>query len=155
MRRVAPGLCLLFALVWLLGSYDCAPNHPPPESAKPPAASPTPAPTKPDVPIAADTTAPPALGDYVKVEELPEVLEKVAPIYPEAARAARIDGVVMVQALVGKDGNVRDVLVVRSIPELDGAAKECVRQWKFKPAKDDHGQPVTVWVAVPIKFSLH
>jgi TonB family protein len=50
---------------------------------------------------------------------------------------------------------VHDVRVVKSIPELDGAAMACMRQWKFKPAKDEHGQPVTVWVGVPIKFTLH
>ena len=94
-------------------------------------------------------------SDYVYVQVLPEVISKVAPDYPEAARAARIQGVVTVQALVGKDGAVQDARVVRSIPELDGAAKACVQQWKFKPAMDDHGRPVTVWVGVPIKFSLH
>ena len=130
-----------------------------PAAARPPSAAPpaigTPPPTPSVVEIATDTTGLPRQGDYVYVQELPEAITRVAPDYPEAARAARIDGTVMVQALVGKDGAVQDVRVVKSIPELDGAAKACVRQWKFKPAKDDHGQPVTVWVGVPIKFTLH
>jgi protein TonB len=157
MRRIGPGLCLLLSLAWLLGADACGlDSTPAPKSPKPPPASSKPNTTEiMPAPEVVDSTGLPAQGDYVYVKELPEALEKVAPIYPEAARAARIDGTVMVQALVGKDGSVRDVRVVKSIPELDGAAKECVRQWKFRPAKDDHGQPLTVWVAVPIKFSLH
>jgi len=49
---------------------------------------------------------------------------------------------------------VVDTKVVKSIPMLDAAAVACVRQWIFKPALSK-GQPVSVWVAVPVKFSLH
>jgi len=76
----------------------------------------------------------PKFGDYVYVEELPEAIMRVPPKYPEAARAARAHGTVMVQALVRKDGSVGDVRVAKSIAGLDEAAMECVRQWKFKPA---------------------
>jgi len=95
----------------------------------------------------------PKFGDYVYVEELPEAATKVAPDYPEAARAAGVTGIVMVQALVRTDGTVGDVRVVKSIPPLDEAAKACVRQWTFKPALVA-GKPVAVWVGVPVKFSL-
>jgi TonB family protein len=43
---------------------------------------------------------------------------------------------------------------VKSIPGLDEAAMACLRQWRFKPALAK-GQPVVVWVGVPVKFSLH
>jgi protein TonB len=56
--------------------------------------------------------------------------------------------------LVGKDGFVKDTRVVKSIPELDDAAVASVRQWRFNPAYAN-GAPVAVWVAVPVKFSLH
>jgi TonB family protein len=95
----------------------------------------------------------PALGDYVYVEELPEALTKVPPAYPAEARRAKVEGTVLVQALVGKDGRVRDTKIVRSIPELDDAAVAAVRQWVFKPALAK-GSPVAVWVAVPVRFTL-
>lgn len=96
----------------------------------------------------------PKFGDYVYVEELPEAVTRVPPSYPDLAREAGVDGTVMVQALVGKDGKVKDVRVVKSIPMLDDAAKAAVRQWVFKPALSNN-KPVAVWVGVPVKFSLH
>jgi TonB family protein len=62
-----------------------------------------------------------------------------------------VEGTIMVQALVGKDGRVKDTKIVKSIPMLDQAAVDCVRQWVFKPALSKN-QPVAVWVAVPIRF---
>jgi protein TonB len=96
----------------------------------------------------------PKLGEYVFVEELPEALHKVPPDYPDDARRRGVQGTVMTQALVGRDGKVRDVKIVKSIPGLDEAAAQAVRQWEFKPALAK-GAPVAVWVAIPVKFSLH
>ena len=96
----------------------------------------------------------PKFGDYVYVEELPEPVTKVQPAYPDLAREAGVDGTVNVQALVGKDGKVKDVRVVKSIPMLDESAKAAVRQWVFKPALSNN-KPVAVWVAVPIRFVLN
>jgi TonB family protein len=96
----------------------------------------------------------PAFGEYVYVEELPEVVNRVAPVFPQEARERRVDGTVQVQALVGEDGRVKEVRVTKSIPELDAAALAAVRQWIFKPALSK-GKPVAVWVAVPVRFSLN
>lgn len=96
----------------------------------------------------------PKFGDYVYVEELPEAVTRVAPQYPDIAREAGVDGTVLVQALVGKDGKVHDVRVQKSIPMLDASAIAAVKQWVFKPALSNN-KPVAVWVAVPVKFSLH
>lgn len=96
----------------------------------------------------------PAFGEYVYAEELPEAITRVPPNYPENARRASAEGTVIVQALVGRDGHVKDTRVVNSIPLLDEAAVQAVRQWVFKPAMAKH-QPVAVWVAIPVKFSLH
>ena len=96
----------------------------------------------------------PKFGEYVYVEELPEAVTKVSPIYPDLAREAGVDGTVLVQALVGKDGKVKDTKVVKSIPMLDANAVTAVKQWVFKPALSNN-KPVAVWVAVPVKFSLH
>ena len=96
----------------------------------------------------------PKFGEYVYVEELPEAVTKVTPVYPDLAREAGVDGTVLVQALVGKDGKVKDTKVVKSITMLDAAAESAVRQWVFKPALSNN-KPVAVWVAVPVKFTLH
>lgn len=95
----------------------------------------------------------PEPGEYLHVDELPVVIEKHAPAYPPEARRAGVEGTVMVQALVGRDGRVRDVRVVTSVPELDAAATASIRKWRFKPALAG-GRPVPLWVAVPVTFSL-
>jgi len=107
-------------------------------------------PNLPAPPVSGD----PKPGDYVYVEELPEAITRVPPNYPDEARRAGVQGIVMVQALVRRDGTVGDVKVTKSIPLLDQAAMESVRQWTFKPARAK-GEPIAVWVAVPIKFTLH
>src|SRR5215831_4698133 len=104
--------------------------------------------------IAPPSDALPAFGEFVNVEELPEPITKVPPDYPEIARASGTEGTVMLQALVGKDGKVKDVRVVKSVPVLDDAAVKAVKQWVFKPALSNN-KPVAVWVAVPVRFSLH
>ncbi len=92
-------------------------------------------------------------GEPPYFEQLPEAIAKVEPTYPEIALEAGIDGEVTVKALVGRDGSVVDVRVVKSIPMLDAAAIRCARQWRFKPAIVD-GKPVAVWVAIPLRFVL-
>jgi protein TonB len=119
------------------------------------AVSPGPATDGKDIVVAPpDDDALPKFGDYVYVEELPEAITKVQPIYPDMAREANVDGTVLVQALVGKDGRVKDVKVVKGLPMLDASAVTAVKQWIFKPALSNN-KPVAVWVAVPVRFSLH
>ena len=103
--------------------------------------------------IAPPSDALPAFGEYVYVEELPEAISKAQPEYPDIARQSSMEGTVVVQALVGKDGKVKDTKVVKSVPVLDDAAVAAVKKWVFKPALSNN-KPVAVWVAVPVKFSL-
>ncbi len=84
---------------------------------------------------------------------LPQVIRKVPAAYPPAARRDRIEGTVVVQALVGKEGRVRETKITHSVPALDAAAVRSVRRFVFKPAVSN-GKPVAVWVAVPVRFSL-
>ena len=93
----------------------------------------------------------PKFGDYVYVTELPVAIERAAPVYPDAARERGVSGTVMVQALVLADGSVAETRIVRSIPELDTAAAEAVRKWRFKPAMSGQN-PAAVWVGIPVKF---
>jgi TonB family protein len=103
--------------------------------------------------LAAANSNDPEPGDYIFVEELPEALRKVPPVYPEAARRQGVEGTVMVQALVGTDGLVKRTAIKDSIPPLDEAAMQAVRQWVFRPARTG-GAPIAVWVMVPVRFRL-
>ena len=96
----------------------------------------------------------PEPGQYVVVEKQPQPITRVAPRYPDEARESGVDGLVMVLALVGSDGLVKETSLAVSIPGLDEAALACVRQWKYQPALAN-GVPVTVWVPAPVRFSLH
>jgi TonB family protein len=90
--------------------------------------------------------------EYVYVEELPEPIRKVEPEYPDHFDQLDTKTVtVLTQVRVAADGHVEDARIVRSVPMLDGAALECVRQWLFRPAMSA-GRPVSVWVAVPVKW---
>jgi len=91
---------------------------------------------------------------FSAIDELPEATKRVAPIYPIEARTENVSGVVFAQALVGKDGAIRDVFVVSGPAALRDAALDAIWQWRFKPAVKDH-QPIAVWVIVPVKFTLH
>lgn len=92
-------------------------------------------------------------GEYRGMPDPPQAIRKVAPYYPEDARRRGIHGTVVVQALVGVDGIVKDMKIAKSIPALDRAAEACVWLWKFRPATWG-GTPVAVWVGVPVKFTL-
>ena len=75
----------------------------------------------------------------------------VDPIYPEAARSARVSGVVILEASIDVQGRVSDVRVLRSIPLLDRAALDAVRQWEYAPALLN-GAPVPVIMTVTMQF---
>ena len=78
---------------------------------------------------------------------------KIAVPYPDAARDAHVQGVVVVAALVCEHGRVVEVRMVRSIPLLDDAAMATVKQWLFEPIVVN-GKPASTWVSVPVRFSL-
>jgi TonB family protein len=80
----------------------------------------------------------------------------VAPTFPELAKVARLDGQVMLQAIVRKDGSVTDPAVIRSSrPNLgfEEAAIEAVRQWRYQPALQD-GTPVDVYITIEVDFEM-
>lgn len=95
----------------------------------------------------------PSFNEHPTADEAPEVVTRVPPAYPSEAMKAGVQGTVVVSVLVGKDGLVKDTRVTTSIPALDAAAQSAVRQWVFKPAKNE-GKPVAVWATIPIKFTL-
>jgi protein TonB len=78
---------------------------------------------------------------------------KVSPIYPALAKAARISGVVILQAVIGKDGSIEHLKAVSGHPMLVQSAIEAVSQWKYKPYFLN-GQPVEVDTQVTVNFVL-
>ena len=76
------------------------------------------------------------------------------PHYPEEARHARVQGVVILQTIIDKVGNVTDVSVLKGLPSgLTEAAVEAVSSWRFRPATLE-GKPVAVYYLVTVSFSV-
>jgi protein TonB len=83
----------------------------------------------------------------------PQKIHHVTPAYPAIAQAARISGTVTLEALIGEDGSVREVKVLRSVALLDAPAIDAVRQWRFTPTLLN-GVPVQVIMSVTVTFGL-
>jgi protein TonB len=85
----------------------------------------------------------------------PVLLSRIIPTYPEHARTLGVEGQVVLRFIVDESGRVeRDIKVIASIPMLDQAAIDAVRQWRFAPALDRSGNPVPAAVSVPLQFTL-
>jgi TonB family protein len=77
----------------------------------------------------------------------------VSPIYPDEALRARVQGVVIVEARIEADGRILHARILRSIPMLDQATLDAVKQWEFTPTLQD-GSPVPVMMTMTVQFSL-
>jgi protein TonB len=155
-------------------SPDSAPTH------APDTITPEPPPSVPFTPMnAADTGLPPGFGvdgggvvmtspqpppapepakpsGPVRVAELPEQPHKVIdvrPIYPDLARAAHVEGTVILEAVLDTTGHVTQLRVLRSVPLLDQAALDAVRQWRYSPSIY-YGKPVSVLMTITVRFTL-
>ncbi len=84
----------------------------------------------------------------------PEKINAPEPQYTEIARKARVQGVVIVQAIIDKEGNVTNVKVLKGLPMgLSEEATRAIQQWKFKPATLN-GKPVDVYYNLTVNFRL-
>ncbi|HEX5107188.1 MAG TPA: energy transducer TonB [Vicinamibacterales bacterium] len=83
----------------------------------------------------------------------PMKIKDVKPAYPPIAQSAKVSGVVILEAVIGADGKVLDVRVVRSVPLLDQAAIDAVRQWEFRPVLMN-GVPARVIMTMTVNFTL-
>lgn len=100
----------------------------------------------PDAPVA----APVRVGGDIKP---PKKIQDANPLYPDIARQARVQGIVILEAIIDPQGNVTNVRVLRSIPLLDQSAVEAVRRWKYEPTLLN-GVPVPIVMTVTVNFSL-
>ena len=128
---------------------------PPPPPPPPPAAQgtgqvPPPPPPPPSPSQMVDGVAPVRVGGSIKV---PTKLVNVPPVYPEEAKAAGVQGVVIIEAVIDPAGMVDQARVLRSIPMLDQAAVDAVKQWQFTPTMLN-GVPVPVIMTVTVNFTL-
>jgi protein TonB len=80
-------------------------------------------------------------------------IHMVQPQYPPLARQARIQGVVVLEALIGKDGTIQNLHVVSGHPMLTNAALEAVKEWRYKPYYLN-GEPVEVVTTINVNFTL-
>ena len=100
-----------------------------------------------------DAPPPPAavrVGGQIKE---PKKLKNVAPVYPDIAKQARVQGVVILECTISPQGKVTDVKVLRGIPLLDAAAIDAVKQWVYSPTLLN-GVPVPVIMTVTVNFRL-
>jgi protein TonB len=110
-----------------------------PEAPPPP---PPPAPARP---------TPVRIGGQLKQ---PQLIRRVDPEYPPLAVRARIQGIVILEATVGEDGNVQEVRLLRSAhPLLDPAAEAALRQWRYSPVVLND-TPVPFILTVTLSFFL-
>ena len=105
----------------------------------PPPPPPAPAPVKP-MPV----------GGLIKY---PQKVRDARPIYPPIAVAAKKEGLVLIEAIIATDGTVQNLRVIRSIPLLDQAALDAVKQWRFTPSTLN-GVPVPVILTITVDFKL-
>jgi protein TonB len=110
-----------------------------PDAVAPP---PPPPPVKPPEPV--------RIGGIIRA---PERIGYLSPVYPPIAQAARIQGVVIIEATIGIDGRVINARLLRSVAMLDEAALAAVRQWTYTPTTLN-GVPVPVIMTVTVNFQL-
>jgi serine/threonine-protein kinase len=109
-----------------------------------------------DLPAAAGNTpvAPTPVTAAADIVTQPVRVRGVDPVYPAPARAAQLEGNVLLQAVVGADGRVRNVTVLRSVhPLIDEAAKKAVQQYQYLPGQRN-GVPVAMTIRLTVSFRL-
>ena len=113
----------------------------------------------PDIGLVEDLPAPPPIDDGRPIEiggavVRPVPIDAPQPIYPEIARRARIEGVVLLSTILDKSGRVTDVKVTKDLPfGLGDAAAAAVARWRYRPATLN-GNPVAVYLQVTVTFTL-
>jgi protein TonB len=107
------------------------------------------------------TLAPPPVVDKQPIKPVqvggtvrqPIKTYNVDPVYPAMAQAARIQGLVIIEATLSEDGRVVNARILRSVPLLDQAALDAVRQWQYTPTTLN-GVKVPVIMTITVNFTL-
>lgn len=90
-----------------------------------------------------------------ELDQPPQTIVKVPPVYPYKAREMGIEGIVQIKVLVNTDGTVGQVQILGARPEgyFEKAVMRAVPNWKFNPGKIE-GNAVTAWVVTNVRFQL-
>jgi TonB family protein len=116
----------------------------------------------PRTPTPPQTVSPPSMPDQGQPVRFvvggaisePVKLEGPEPFYPNAAQRASIQGVVVLEAVIGTDGLVQDLKVLRPLPlGLSEAAEDAVKKWRYQPATLE-GEPLPVKYIITVRFKL-
>jgi len=83
-----------------------------------------------------------------------KLLQQPKPVYPALARSARVSGTVRLQAIIGRDGTIRNLQLVGGPPLLIAAALEAVSRWTYKPTLLNN-EPVEVFTEIEVNFTLN
>jgi protein TonB len=94
--------------------------------------------------------APIRVGGEIKE---PKKIKDAKVVYPQIAMTAKVQGYVILEATISKDGSVINLKVLKSQPLLDQAAIDAVKQWKYTPTLLN-GVPVEVIMTVTVNFTL-
>ena len=108
------------------------------------------------VPRAQSAPPPPPNGQRISVDGTTEAAKLVVqnpPVYPALAKQARISGTVELSAIIGTDGHVVNLSVVKGHPLLVQAALDAVKNWVYQPTLLN-GQPVEVQTTITVNFTL-
>tara|TARA_Y100000996_G_C22545805_1_gene651761 strand:- start:227 stop:964 length:738 start_codon:yes stop_codon:yes gene_type:complete len=92
---------------------------------------------------------------FIPYDDPPRPLFPIRPVYPNIAQEAGIEGQVLIQCFIDKNGTVKETIVLKGIPNtgLNEAAIDAIRKTRFRPAKQ-RDKEVGVWITIPINFSL-
>ena len=93
-------------------------------------------------------------GPVLDYDQPPRAIKLTKPIYPQEAFVKKIEGVVEVEFLIDSTGRVVTVRIIHSVPQLDAAAIQTVRQWVFSPAMKG-GRPVATVARAPVTFRIY
>jgi protein TonB len=116
---------------------------PPPSPPAPPSPAPPP-------PVPAVKASPYRQGGKVQPASL---IHQVNPVYPQIAQQTRVQGVIVMEAIISKEGSIESLRTVSGHPLLFQAAIDAVKQWKYRPATLN-GEPVDVITTITVTFTL-
>ncbi len=110
----------------------------------------------PPPPVVAQTPPKPAPPSQIRVGGAVQAARLVSspqPLYPHLAAIARVEGMVVLDAVIGKDGHIKNLKVASGSPLLANAAIDAVKQWVYRPTYLN-GRPVEVATEVDVRFQL-
>ena len=109
-----------------------------------------------EVVLAYGSSAPAPAGQRLRVgenDQAANLVSQVKPVYPDLAKSARVEGVVLLEAEISAEGTVEKVNALTGDPLLIGAAVNAVKQWRYKPTLVN-GKPVPIITTITLVFSL-